>query len=262
MKKLVTAFAACALAGLAFAQVESVNIVGYQTLTATGQYFSTGPTFISVGDANGEWKLSDVTVSGMDAYNDFVQFLSPDTAGTVLQATYIDAAWDAANGDGDGALIGWWDYNDIGGTSLNEEVFAAGTGFLCNFSSSGIAITYAGEVLQGSTQLDLSGSRYPMIANLTPIDLTLGDITVSGMDAYNDFIQFLSPTTAGTVLQATYIDAVWDAANGDGDGALIGWWDYNDIGGTSLNATELPAGTAVLGNFSSSGVMITFPDPV
>jgi hypothetical protein len=31
MKKLVTAFAACALAGLVDAQVESVNIVGYIT---------------------------------------------------------------------------------------------------------------------------------------------------------------------------------------------------------------------------------------
>jgi len=37
MKKLMTAFAACALAGAVFAQVESQNIVGYQTQTINAE---------------------------------------------------------------------------------------------------------------------------------------------------------------------------------------------------------------------------------
>jgi len=262
MKKLLTACAACVLAGMVSAQVESVNIVGYQTVTASGQYFSSGPTFVTVGSATADWNLGDIAVSGMDPFTDFIQFLSPNTAGTVLSATYIDAVADAAYGAGDGALIGWWDYNDVGGTSLDAEVFAAGTGFLCNLTSTGVQFTYSGEVLQGDTALDLAGQKYPMIANLTPVDLTLADVTATGMDPFLDFIQFLSPTTAGTVVSATYIDAVADAAYGAGDGALIGWWDYNDVGGTSLDTTAFPAGASVLGNFTSTGVQVIFPNPV
>jgi len=101
-----------------------------------------------------------------------------------------------------------------------------------------------------------------MIANPTPVDLTLADVTATGMDPFTDFIQFLSATTAGTVISATYIDSVADAAYGSGDGALIGWWDYNDVGGTSLDTTVLPASVAVLGNFTSTGVQVSFPDPI
>jgi len=51
MKKLVTAFAACALAGLAFAQVESVNIVGYTTKdTPNNVNMIVGVSFVDVGE--------------------------------------------------------------------------------------------------------------------------------------------------------------------------------------------------------------------
>ncbi|MFA6632523.1 MAG: hypothetical protein WCU90_09505, partial [Kiritimatiellia bacterium] len=176
MKKLVTAFAACALAGLAFAQVESVNIVGYQTLTASGAYFSTGPTFISVGDANGEWRLGDVVASGMNIETDYIQFLNTDTAFTEISAMYVDLA--AA--DGDPEMVGW--YSLDGEQRLDNLVFSAGTSFLCSFASTGVVLTYAGEVLQGTTTLDLSGQAYPFVANFTPVDLTLGQLTATGMN--------------------------------------------------------------------------------
>jgi hypothetical protein len=250
MKKLVTAFAACALAGLVDAQVESVNIVGYQTVIASGQYFSSGPTFISVGDANSEWRLGDIIAEGMDPSTDFIQFLSADTANTILSATYVDLT--AAGGDPD--LVGWWNL-DID-TPLDDLVFSAGTSFLCNFGSTGVKLTYAGEVLGGAKTLDLSGQQYPFVSNFTPIDLTLGDLTVEGMDPSTDFIQFLSDSTANTILSATYVDSI--AAGGDPD--LVGWWNL-DID-TPLNDTPLPAGASFLGSFVSTGIKITFPDPL
>jgi hypothetical protein len=254
MKKLVTAFAACALAGLVNAQVESVNIVGYQTLTASGQFFSTGPTFISVGDANGEWRLGDIIAEGMEAGTDFIQFLSPSTAFTEVSATYIDAA--TAEALGDATLQGWWDLGIE--NKLDDLVFSAGTGFLCNFSTVGVSLIYAGEVLTGATALDLSGQQFPMITNLTPVDLTLGDITASGMEAGTDFIQFLNPTTAFTEISATYIDA--ETAEALGDATLQGWWDLGIE--NRLDSQALPAGASVLGNFTSSSVIVTFPSPI
>jgi hypothetical protein len=242
------------------AQVESVNIVGYQTLTATGPYFSSGPTFIAVGDANGEWKLGDITASGMDPFSDFIQFLSTANAETELMATYVDSAT-SQSWDGTDDWVGWWDVNDIGVTSLDDQTFGAGTGFLCSFASAGIALTYAGEVLQGSTTLDLSGLQYPLVANLTPVDLTLGDLTASGMDPFSDFIQFLNVANAETELMATYVDSA-TSQGWDGTDDWVGWWDVNDIGVTSLDAQPLPAGSAVLGSFASAGVQITFPSPI
>ena len=53
MKKLVTAFAACALAGLAFAQVESVNIVGYSTITLKQGFNMLACNFDGVGEDAG-----------------------------------------------------------------------------------------------------------------------------------------------------------------------------------------------------------------
>ena len=83
MKKLMTAFAVCMIAGLVSATgVESQNIVGYQTKTATGTFFSSGATFISVGSATKQWKLGDVKAVGMVPVSDIIQFLSPDTAET------------------------------------------------------------------------------------------------------------------------------------------------------------------------------------
>ena len=260
MKKLMTAFAVCMIAGLAAATgVESQNIVGYQNLTAPGKFYSSGNTFITVGATN-TWKLGEVSASGMDPFSDFIQFLSTSTANTTTSATYIDLATSLANA-GDASLVGWWDTSDIGGTSLNNLTLAAGTGFLSNFSSSGVALTYAGQVLQGSTTLDLSGLKFPMVANFTPVNLTLGDLSATGIDPFSDFIQFLSTSTANTTTSATYIDLATSIANA-GDASLVGWWDTSDIGGTSLNSYAFPAGSAFLGNFSSPSVHIVFPSPV
>jgi hypothetical protein len=232
-------------------QVESANIVGYQTLAATGQYFSSGPTFITVGDANGEWKLGNISATGIDPSSDFIQFLNPSTAATELYATYVDL--DTAGGDAE--AVGW--YNLDLDTKLDDQVFAAGTGFLSSFANPAfVTLTYVGEVLQEETTLDLSGQNYPFVANFTPVDLTLGDLAATGMNPDSDFVQFLSPSTAATGLYATYVDL--DTAGGDTE--LVGW--YNLDLDTPLNDTPFPAGTAFLGSLVSAGVTIKFPSPV
>lgn len=142
MKKLITAFAACAMAGLVSAEVSSQNIVGYQTVAAAGTYSSSGPTFISVGSATQEWKLGDVTLNGAVPGDDVIQFLNPATAETEVTATYVDAAtaasWELPE------MEGWWDFSME--NSLNDQPLPAGAAFLGNFASTGVMMTFPNPV--------------------------------------------------------------------------------------------------------------------
>jgi|GEM_PF-6925709 len=251
MKKLMMTLAVSLAATALIADVTSVNVVGYQNVTAGGQYFSSGATFISIGtSANAQWRLGDIKGVGMVPVDDNIQFLSADDANTELTATYVDAA---AAGE-EPSLVGWW--NMDGDTRLDDQVFAAGTGFLCRFASVGVVLTYAGEVLGGSVTVDLSGMKYPMVANFLPVEITLGALTGVGMVPVDDNIQFLSVDNANTVLTATYVDA---AAAGE-EPSLVGWWNMD--GDTRLDDVAFPAGTAFLGRFQSSNVQIIFPDPI
>jgi len=232
--------------------------VGYQTVTASGQYFSSGATFVSVGDINGQWLLGDVTVTGMDPFSDFIQFLSTANASTILMATYVDEAT-SISVVGDTSMVGWWDPATFS-ISYDNEMMDAGTAFLCNFTSTGVELLYSGEVLVGATTLDLSGVQYPFVANFTPNDLVLGDLTATGMDPFSDFVQFLSTANASTEVMATYVDEA-TSISVVGDTSMVGWWDPATFS-ISYNSQSLPAGSAFLCNFTSTGVMITFPDPV
>jgi hypothetical protein len=259
MKKLLSALAICTVAGYAMAQeVVSQNIVGYMTIEASGTYPSHGPTFITVGDTNGEWKLGNMTANGMDPLSDNIQFLSAADATVELTATYVDAVA-AVDVFGDEGMQGWWDLSFE--NRLDTMALSAGTGFLCSFGSGNpITLMYAGEVVQASINLDMTGLLYPMIANPVPVDLTLGDITADGMDPLSDNIQFLSTTDANVELTATYVDAV-AAIDVFGDAGMQGWWDLSFE--NRLDDVALPAGAAVLGSFGSGNpVMVVFPNPM
>jgi hypothetical protein len=261
MKKLMTALAACLVAGFAVAQgVTSANVVGYLKLAASGTYPSHGPTFITVGDTGLQWTLGNMTAEGAELDSDFIQFLNPADTSVSGTATYCDSA--TATGLGHPEWQGWWDIGDVGGTSKNGDTYGAGTGFLCNFGSgSPIEIMYAGEVVQDQISLDLTGLVYPMVANPVPTDLTLGAVTAEGMELDSDFIQFLDPADTSVSSTATYCDLA--TATGLGHPEWQGWWEIGDVGGTSKNTTAFPAGTAVLCNLGSgNSVTMVFPNPV
>lgn len=194
------------------------------------------------------YKLGDFKVTGMDGTADFIQFLDADTLESNVEAVYLDKD---TYGD---ELAGWWDYNDVGGTSLDDQSFPFTTSFLAAFTSGNeISFTYAGAVLNGSRTFSTT-SQSPMFGNYLPKDLTLADITASGMDGTADFVQILDPDTLDSNIEAVYLDK---ETYGD---ELAGWWDYNDVGGTPLGDTPIPAGQGFLGAFTSGNeITITFP---
>ena len=204
--------------------------------------------FKQIGATGASYALGDFTVSDMSPGEDCIQFLDPDTASVYLYATYVDPEEYGEE------LGGWWDNDDIGGTALNEEAFAAGTAFLCLFTSGNdVTFNYAGEVEKGPKQVSIN-TESPFICNPLPANLTLGQIVVENMSPGEDCFQFLDATTANAFLYATYVDP---EAYGE---ELGGWWDNDDIGGTELNDHPLAAGEGVLGLMTSGNEMtVVFP---
>ena len=241
--------------------VVSTNIVGYLKTTATGKYFTSGPTFVQVltfqDSSNPQWRLGDIIAEGMDPGEDFIQFINPGNAKVRLAATYIPKS--------DPVFGGWWDKDALDNMDydpanrLDDMFFPVSEGFLCYFETSGIELTYAGEVLTGSQEIILDG-KYNLVANFLPTDILLGDVSAEGMDPGEDFVQFINPSNAKVSLAATYIPK--------SDPVFGGWWDKDALDNMDydsenrLDGKLLPAGTVVLTYFASSPISIIFPDPL
>ena len=232
------------------------SVVGYANVDAldsqTGafaNYYAGGPCFSGVGTSGASYKLGDIKMNGGGAVEDFIQFLD-DTATTYMMATYVTK-------EEDEDLEGWWDITeeDIGVVSLADETFAAGTAYLCSFSTGGdISFTYAGEVCNGTKTITVpAGTNYPFLCNPLPVDVTLGQITMSGSAAVEDFFQFLDDT-ATTYKMVTYVTA-------EEDEDLCGWWDITegDVGELPADDIVLAPGQGMLGSFTGNEVVITFP---
>lgn len=73
--------------------------------------------------------LASVTVDGMDCTGDCFQYLDVYTTETTLSVTYATADAYGEN------WAGWWDYDDLGGTRVDDEPLASGQALLGMISS-------------------------------------------------------------------------------------------------------------------------------
>ena len=212
--------------------------------------YSGGPVFKAVGSTGNTYTLNDFTVNGMDVSADGIQFLDPDTTETYLTATYADAE-NYATG-----WVGWWDYDDLGGTRLDgvdADEFPACMAFLGLFASGNeISFIFSGEVEKGTKEVTMT-TESPFVCNPQPKDITLANVTAEGMDVSADGFQFLDPFTTETILTATYANEV------DYGAGWKGWWDYDDLGGTRSDDVDLMSGQGLLGMIASGNeVTLTF----
>lgn len=236
--------------------------MGYQTQDLDGkQYNSVGATFLSVGSE--KVKLGSLTANGFQYDTDILQVLSTENASTTAMYTYVTPEWDEEDFEGDGAAVGWWIKGKEGedGYSANDVELDLGTGLLGNFPHKKVVLQSSGEVKAGSTQLNLAGKQYNMVANFLPTDIKLGDVVAEGFQYDTDILQALSTENASTAAMYTYVTEAWDAEDFEGDGAAVGWWIKGQEGedGFSANNVAWPAGQAFLGNFPHKQVKMTFP---
>jgi len=228
MKKLVTAFAACALAGLAFAQVESVNIVGYQTLSLPLGYKDVTSTFVPVGSDGTSIRLGDIVPNSVFD-GGTAQFFNLNGNGAVsTTAVFYDG-------------FGWFDFNTF--DPLDDMTIPAGTGMFVYSSSTGAEFLVAGEVLVDSFALSVA-SGYTVVGNGSPVAITLGDISPSA-SFDGGTAQFFNANGDGTVATtAVYYDG-------------FGWFDFNTF--DPLGSMVLNPGDAFFA-YAANGATFTFPD--
>ena len=123
MKKLMCAIAATA-AGVALADVQSANIVGYSTtvIEKDGQQQMVGGTFVSVGEET--INIQDITVTGEPADESaWIKWWDPATR-TYTQALYVSELY--SGGDPiTPTRAGWGDAD----WEIVDKTFATGEGF-------------------------------------------------------------------------------------------------------------------------------------
>ena len=204
MKKLMTTVAACTLAGAVFAQVESVNIVGYQTTAAPAGYSLYAPPFVSVGSATAVGSLAAIT--GTFADFDTIQFV--DANGDVA-AVY---SWLTVAGMGVPA-DGWYD------DAMNAVVLENMPQGLSYLLATGAAVEVlnSGEVNQLAIPVT-AAAGFATVGNGTPTAQMLSDITFTGGITDFDTIQILD---ANGDVSAVYS---WLTVAGMGMPA-DGWYD-------------------------------------
>jgi len=229
MKKLVTALALCASFS-AFAQVESANVVGYQTLSVTNTYKDIVSSFVTVGGDQTSIKLRDIVPSA--GFKNGVGTLTFFASSGVVDKTamYVDG-------------IGWLDVYENDPADYNEIVIPAGKGFFAA-SSASYTLTLAGEVKFTQTPVPLG--TYTVVGNASPVPIKLGDIVPSsGFKNGVGTVTFFAPN--GTVSKtAMYVDG-------------IGWLDVYENDPADYNLIPLEACDGVFVSTGVAGQTLTLP---
>lgn len=240
MKKLMTACAACVLAGMVSAQVESVNIVGYQMLPLNeGAFTHISPTFITVGGA-AQITLADI--SGDMQEMDSVQFMD---AGFATDKQYFYLIEGSASPD----ITGW--YEDDFETFAGNVVITAGSSVL--YSSQGSTqVTFAGEVNDSAVEVASVVGGFVSIGNPFPVGTMLSDITFTGISEMCS-VQIMNEIAATT---AEYFWLEEGSASPD----VTGW--YADDFETPAGDTVIGAGQGFLFSEQGAGTTISFTSPL
>ena len=268
MKKLMLAAAVAALSTVGFSDVVSSSVVGYQNKSLTGglRYDFCVSTFKAVGKEIRSMTLGDISASASwQAGTDELKTLT--LGGGILAAyTYVNAT-EASEW---GCEQGWYLTSDVNDDEADLSVLCKNSvtlpmtqGVLLSVSDSSTTIVYAGEVLDEDQPISLTGGlRYDFTGNISPTDITLGDVTASATwQAGTDELKTL--TLGGGILEAyTYVNSS-EAAEW---GCTPGWYltsdvndDEADLSTLNKNSVSLPAGQAVLVSVSSSATTITIP---
>jgi hypothetical protein len=269
MKNLVTAFAACMIAGLVSADgVESQNVVGYTTVDIAANTFSmVGVQFEAVG--GGSNTIQNLFAEPSEgafkggagvADSDYLQVWN--TSGYYVQYYFGD--WSGAYGT---QYDNKW-YKDGNDAEPTTDKLAPGAAVW--FSRTGVATsaTMSGQVVTSATNtVVLAANTYTMFSNPYPIALSLADKTAGGtVDWINSGLK-----GGSGVADADYIQ-IWNTAGyyvqyyfGDWSGAYGAAYDkqwYKDGDDASPTTDSIAVGGAAWIYHAGSALNLGIPSPL
>ena len=243
--------------------VESANIVGYQNVNgAASQKAMIGATFQKIAGTG--MTLGDVGVN--DSFvelSDMLTLLNEygGAAGVYVYMTATTAA-------DFGLEAGWYDNDEIstwdGESPLinkNSVELYDGEAMMLQVSSSDAALVFAGAVPDEAVELECAAGQKTFLSNCTPVDRTLGDITVNASFAeLADMLTILNEYggAAGVYVYMT-------ATTAADFGLEAGWYDNDEIstwdGESPLlpQAIALPAGKGFMLQVAADGAAVIVP---
>ena len=258
MKKLM--FAAAVAAGLAaFGDgIESANTVGFKTTsTGTDLYLTGGMCFVTCGSTDGTFRLGDLKLEGSTWGSDWIQFIDPTTS--IFDPTKSVTYYSAAEAISDGGTADDAEWENLDEESQDAVTYPVGTAFLTSFASTGVTITYSGEVNINPAYytVNCTGKPYAFVANPYPGDLTAGDIKLVGSTWASDWFLFLDPATS--IADPSKSITYYSEAEAIADGGSADDAEWEDLDETCKDDTPIPMGSGFLCSFASPSVQILFP---
>jgi hypothetical protein len=230
MKKLVTAFAACALAGLVNAQVESVNIVGYTTTEVnSATWYQIASTFVPVGGLPTDGTpINDLFTTGFE--NGDKIFVWNKTTQSYDEYTWMDEPFDQ---DFNIAPAGWADAGEM----RTEEVLLVGQAvFLRKASAGATTIVFAGQV-EADITTTVPSATWVQVSLPYPVDVTLNDQILWTGFVNGDKV-FVWNVATQSYDEYTWMDEPFDQ---DFNVAPAGWADAGEM----RTDVALPVGGAM-----------------
>ena len=249
---------------------EEAYVVGYQAKALTGSYAYnlSVATFKAAGKDADKMILGDIAASA-----DWVT--GSDEVKTLLANGAVDKAYsyvgakDAADW---GCPAGWYLTADVKDDSIgdltpyckNNDPLPLGNGLLVLVGSSSTTLTYAGEVLSADQPIALKSSyAYNITGNVSPVDISLGDITASD-DWMTGSDELKTLKANGAVDQAYTFVSAKDAADW---GCPAGWYLTADVKDDLIedltsyckNAIPVRAGEAFVVLVGTASTTITIP---
>lgn len=153
---------------------------------------------------------------------------------------------------------GWYNTEDVmAETPMNSVSIPFTAGYVAKSGASGAALTFSGAVKDAVTEIPVGG--FTITANVTPVDLTLGDIEPNAnWIEMSDIIQTFTPAGKADV---AYMYVTKETA--EAYSVTPGWYNTEDVmAETPMNDVSVPAGSGFVAKSGASGATITLPNPL
>jgi hypothetical protein len=249
MKKLI--FAAAAVAGMGAFALESANVVGYQN-QSIGQFNITATPFVQVNGGEA-WTLGDIKpnanwIEMSDVIQTFTSAGKADVAYMyITEATATDA----------GVEPGWYDsLDEMAERPMNNVPVPFTAGYVAKSGAAGAALTFSGSVKDALTEIPVGG--FTITANVTPVNLTLGDIKPNAnWIEMSDIIQTFTPAGKADVAYMYITEA-----SAEMFGVEAGWYASDDfMAEKPMNHIPVAAGSGFVAKSGASGATLILPNP-